>query len=237
MQPGRFYGVGLGPGDPELITLKALKALQSCGTVFTAVSAHAEDSVSEGIVRALGVRARLVRLVFSMSMSEQVRQRQLEENAAAMAAELGKGRDCAFAVLGDSLAYATCGHVLPLLKKALPGLVCEIVPGVTSWSALAARAGRVLAERGEELRIVPSFTRDAADRLELEPGTATVLLKTYRTRAALTARLRREEGVEVLYGERVGLKGEFLSSSLDEVDERPETYLSLMLARKRPSKP
>ncbi len=233
MKPGVFYGIGLGPGDPELITVKAARILRSCDVIFTVISANVQDSTSENIVRALEPKGRIVRLVFSMSRDRDVRARQVQDNADAIVRELREGRSCVFTTLGDALSYSTFGYVLPLLREAIPDLSIEIVPGITSWSTLAARAGQVLVENRETLRVIPSFTQDMAEKLVLDPSSPTILLKTYRSRKALTDRLRREKDYEVIYGERLSQPDEFITDSLDEIDARPESYLSIMLVRPR----
>lgn len=233
MKPGVFYGIGLGPGDPELITVKAARILRSCDVIFTVISANVQDSTSENIVRALEPKGRIVRLVFSMSRDRDVRARQVRDNADAIVRELREGRSCVFTTLGDALSYSTFGYVLPLLREAIPDLSIEIVPGITSWSTLAARAGQVLVENRETLRVIPSFTQDMAEKLVLDPSSPTILLKTYRSRKALTDRLRREKDYEVIYGERLSQPDEFITDSLDEIDARPESYLSIMLVRPR----
>ena len=74
-------------------------------------------------------------------------------------------------------------------------------------------------------------TEDMAERIVLEPDTTHVLLKTYRSRNALLARLRREKDIEIVYGEKLTQAGEFVSSSLDDIEKRPDTYLSLMMVK------
>lgn len=233
MQPGVFYGIGIGPGDPELVTLKAARILRACDVIFTVVSAHAEESVSETIVRQLEPKGRFVRLVFSMSKDAKKRRRQVQDNADIIIRELEQGHSCAFATLGDALSYSTFGYILPLLHTALPGLTIEIVPGITSWSTLATKAGRVLAENREELRVIPSFTADTADTIVFEPGVTYVLLKTYHSRDALLKRLAREPDLEVIYGEKLTQEGEYVTTSVEDIAARPDTYLSLMLVRSR----
>ncbi len=233
MPAGIFYGISLGPGDPELVTLKAARILKSCDVIFTVISTNVQDSTSEHIVSTLAPRGRIVRLSFSMSMDREKRQQTVRENAASIAAELQQGHSCAFATLGDALSYSTFGYILPLLRKAIPNLRTEIVPGITSWSTLAAQCGHVLVENREQLHVIPSFTSDMADNLVFEPGVSHILLKTYRSRKALLTRLRTEKDIEVIYGERLTQEGEFLSTSLDEIAARPDTYLSLMLVRKK----
>ncbi len=183
-------------------------------------------------MRSYEPKGRIERLVFTMSRIQSEREEQVRRNAGCIIEELKKGHDCAFATLGDTLSYSTFGYIMPHVQKALPDVRIEIIPGVTSWSTLAARAGKVLVENRECLRVIPSFTKDAAANLAFEPDTATILLKTYKSRSALTARLRQED-VDVIYGENLTQPDEFITSSLDEIDARKENYLSLMLVRKR----
>lgn len=233
MQPGVFYGIGIGPGDPELMTLKAARILKSCDVIFTVVSANVEESVSEAIVRQLEPKGRFIRLVFSMSRDAEKRRRQVQDNADIIVRELEQGHSCVFTTLGDALSYSTFGYILPLLRKVLPELKIEIVPGVTSWSTLAAKAGTVLVENREELRVIPSFTSDTADKIVFEPGVTHVLLKTYRSREALLKRLEKEPDLEVIYGEKLTQEGEFITTSLEDIAARPDTYLSLMMVRSK----
>lgn len=228
-----LYGVGIGPGDPELMTLKAARLLKTCPVVFTVISANVDESVSERAVRSLDPSGEIIRLAFSMSKDREVRRRVVEENARKVIERLAKGQDCVYATLGDTLSYSTFGYVLPLVKAALPDVNVDIVPGITSWSTLAARAGVVLAENGDVLKVVPSFRKETAENLVFTPGTSTVLLKTYRSRRALLDRLRKEKDVDVVYGENLTRGGEFVATSLDDIEAREETYLSLMLVRKR----
>ena len=234
MAAGKLYGVGIGPGDPGLVTLRAAEILRGADVVFTVASANRTHSVSRAIVESLGpLRGEARTLSFSMSRDAAVRSACVAANAKAIADELEAGRDCAFATLGDAMTYSTFGYVLPLIRRALPDVEVEIVPGVTSFAHLAARAGRPLAEDGEELRVVPAFRADQAARLTFPPGSATVLLKTYRSREALHARLEQEQDATILYGERLGMEGERLCEGLDAMRERPAESLSLVLVKKK----
>ncbi len=228
-----LYGIGLGPGDPELVTLKAARILKTCPIIFTVMSSNVTDSVSEGIVGGLEPEGKLVRLTFAMSNDREKRRRMIEDNARIIVEHLKEYGDCAYTTLGDALSYSTFGHVLPIVRAALPEAEIEIVPGITSWSTLAAETGVVLAENREILRIVPSFTADMADKVDFPKNSSTVLLKTYRTRKALLDRLEREEGVEVVYGENLTREGAFTTTSLGDIAGREENYLSLMLVKKK----
>lgn len=233
MKLGSLYGVGIGPGDPRYLTFRAAEVLRGADVIFTVISANAEDSTSESVVGSLSPRGEIRRLVFSMSRDAAVRQAQVEENAAAILKELRAGRNCAFATLGDAMTYSTFGYVLRIIRQQHPELDVEIVPGITSFATFAAKAKTVLVENGQQLRVVPSFRAEMADSLQFPAGSTTVLLKTYRSRKALLERLAREEDVEILYGEHLSMPDECILADLPAIAERPETYLSLMLVKKK----
>ncbi len=233
MKPGKLYGVGIGPGDPRYLTLRAADVLRSADVIFTVISQNASSSVSQAVVEYLQPRGEIRLQIFSMSRDKAEREGQVAANADAIITELRAGRDCAFATLGDAMTYSTFGYVLRRIQKAIPDLEVEIVPGITSFATLAAKAGAVLAENGEQLRVIPSFRSEMAETLDFPNGSTTVLLKTYRSRKALLDRLEREEGVEILYGERLAMDGQILLSDPGDIRERPEEYLSLIMVKKQ----
>ena len=230
---GKLYGVGIGPGDPRYLTLRAAELLQSADVIFTVISQNVSASTSQAVVASQKPRGAIRQLVFSMSRDRAVRQAQVQANADAIMEELIRGHDCVFATLGDAMTYSTFGYVLAILKGALPTLDVEIVPGITSFATFAARTGRVLVENRESLHVIPSFTDDVAQGLEFPPHSTTILLKTYRSREALLERLRREDNISVLYGEHLSMDDEFFTNDFDAIAARPETYLSLVMVKKK----
>lgn len=233
MKSGKLYGVGIGPGDPRYLTLRAADVLRSADVIFTVISRNASSSVSRSVVESLRPRGEIRLQMFSMSRDRATREAQVQANADAIIDELRAGRDCAFATLGDAMTYSTFGYVLDRIRKAIPGVEVEIVPGVTSFATLAAKAETVLVENGEQLRVIPSFRSDMAESLDFPKDSTTILLKTYRSRAALLDRLAREENVEVLYGEHLTMEGQTLLTDPDAIRERPEEYLSLIMVKKQ----
>lgn len=91
----------------------------------------------------------------------------IDAHASAIHAELACGADCAFVSIGDPMTYSTCSYLLRSLRRLDPGLAFEIVPGVNSWSALAAKCGEPLCEDREILRIVPSYSIAEGEAPEL----------------------------------------------------------------------
>ena len=232
MKPGKLYGVGIGPGDPQYLTLRAAEVLRSADVIFTVVSQNAQSSVSQAVVEQLRPRGEIKLQIFSMSRDTTVREAQVRSNAEAIIADLRAGRDCAFATLGDAMTYSTFGYVLDIVRKAIPDIELEIVPGITSFATLTAKAGTVLVENGEQLRVIPSFRSDMAESLEFPRGSTTILLKTYRSRTAILDRLTREKDVEILYGEHLAMEEQVLLTDPKTIRARPETYLSMIMVKK-----
>ena len=142
--PGKFYGVGIGPGDPEYLTLRAVNVFRSVDVVFTVTGPNSDFSISEAVVRSVGgVKAQFHKLVFSMSRDAKTRQEQIERNTAVIEEALSRGLDCAFATLGDAMTYSTLGYILSLLASRRPGLHTEVVPGITSYCTLAAHSRHI----------------------------------------------------------------------------------------------
>ncbi|MCK5845067.1 MAG: precorrin-2 C(20)-methyltransferase [Victivallales bacterium] len=232
MSAGKFFGVGLGPGDPELVTLKALRVLREADVVFTVVSVNGGRGISGRVIDSLdGIEGERRELIFSMSNDWDERMSVIRENAKVILVELEKGRNCVFTTIGDSLTYSTYGYVLKGILAMAPETRVESVPGVNSWSALAAASNTVLVEDKEKLCIVPSHSGAVAEEA-LEHADTVVFLKTYASRDALARELD-DSGRDLLYGANLGLENEFISSKVDEISDREKEYLSMLVARKR----
>ncbi|WP_294481996.1 precorrin-2 C(20)-methyltransferase [uncultured Victivallis sp.] len=227
----KFYGIGLGPGDPGLVTLRALEVLQSAGRIFCVAARGASRSVSASILAALpGGTAEVTELEFTMSTDWEERLARIDGHAAAILELLRGGVECAFASIGDPMTYSTCSYLLRALRKLEPELAYEIVPGVNSWSALAAKCGEVLCEDEETLRIVPGYSvADGEDPAAFSGHGTTVLLKAYRNRNRLLKTL--PPGAQVLYGANIGLAGEVCCSDVGEMESLPEAYLSMLVVK------
>ena len=216
-----------------VVPVRAADVLRSVDVVFTVISPNASNSVSQSVVDYLQPRGEVRLQVFSMSRDKTIREEQVRANAEAIIAELRAGHDCAFATLGDAMTYSTFGYVLEIIRKAIPNLDLEVIPGITSFATLTAKAGTVLVENGEQLRIIPSFRAEMAEALDFPKGSTTILLKSYRSRGALLDRLAREEKGQVLYGEHLAMKEQALLTDPDAIRARPEKYLSLIMVKKQ----
>ena len=229
---GKFYGIGVGPGDPDLLTLKAVKALKQADVIFDVIGPNSKKSVSGGILDSLELNARRYLLTFSMAKNYETRNNAIIANAEIVAENLNAGKICAFATIGDPMIYSTYIYLRKELLKLIPDLQVETIPGITSFQAVAAKSETPLVEDCETLCVVPAFTEDNINEFPIAAADTIVFLKSYRTRDKIIDFLRsknlRFSGV---YAARIGLEGEVICKNLNEIKNHQEEYLSMLIIK------
>ena len=221
---GIFYGVGVGPGDPELLTVKALRTLERCPVIAAPQTKSGEMLALDIVRRAAALEGKTILPLFFTMARDKSQQRAAHEAAAdAIAAHLTAGRDVAMLNLGDVSIYATFGYIMDILRER--GYEAVMIPGVPSFCAAAARLGLSLVSGETPLHIVP-----AGDPASLElPGTK-VLMKAGKrlpqVREALTARGLLEQAAMV---EDCGLPTEKLYSSMGDVPEAAGYFATVIV--------
>jgi len=159
--PPRLVGVGVGPGDPELVTLKAARVLAEADVILVPQTDAASEGRAETIVRAVhpDAVARIVRLPFSMALGGRRSTARTDAWASAgdavAQAFAGGASLVVFATIGDPSVYSTFSYLAGAVRERVPEVVVEVVPGVTAMQALAAASGRPLVEGDEILALVP----------------------------------------------------------------------------------
>ena len=153
---GCLYGIGVGPGDPELMTLKALKALQKAPVICVPQAAYQRDSYALTIVKDyVKPEQEILRAPFPTDDAEGAAQ--VWREASKMVAEkLEKGQDVAFLTEGDPMLFSTFSYVLAGLQELCPEAPVIIIPGVSSVMAAAASSGVPLVTHGQRLAILPA---------------------------------------------------------------------------------
>ena len=185
---GMFYAVGVGPGDPMWMTREACAVLEACPVIAAPQTASGEMlalSIAQGAAE-LGGKT-ILPLSFAMSRDAAVRAEGYARAADAIAPELDAGRDVAMVNLGDVSIYATAYYVLDELRRR--GYDTRMVPGVASFSAVAAALGRSLTEMELPLHIYPAGASDL-DAALAQPGTK-VLMKSGKAIGETAAALSR----------------------------------------------
>ncbi len=173
MQKGKLYGVSVGPGDAELMTLNAVRVLKSCPVVASPVTRKGETvalNIARGAVELSGKE--IVEIAFPMSRDRAELLENYARAAERLAAYLDRGQDVAMLNLGDISVYSTYSYVDEILQRR--GYETEWVPGVTSFCAVAAKLRRSLSQWDEPLHVLPASAEDLDAALRL-PGTKIVM--------------------------------------------------------------
>ena len=233
-QIGKLYGIGVGPGDPDLLTLKAVKVLQQVSVVFTAASSKNDYSLALEIARPhIPKDARVHPLAFPMTQDVAAKQAAWAANAAIVADFLKQGHDAAFLTLGDSLTFSTFGYLLRQIKDRYPQVAVETVPGITSYQASAAALNMPLVE-GEESLLVLSGAQ-GGDRLreQRHKPDNVVFMKAYRNVPSICEAL--DEAGMLNHAAGVvscSLPGEELIRDVSALLRREPNYWTLIIAKK-----
>lgn len=228
---GILYGVGIGPGDPELLTLRAVSVLRSVKVIFAAASPKNDDSLALSIASPhLTGDVEIIRLDFPMTRNRTLLEAAWKGNTRAVSEVLRSGRDAAFLTLGDPLIYSTFGYLMRTLAELDPELDVRVVPGITSFQAAAAKTRTVLCENTENLLLVSGINEAGDLAKALDSADSAVILKAYRNIDAIRAALAETgRGDETVFASRLGLEGEKTLSGLENLPEKPH-YLSLIIA-------
>ncbi|WP_030677741.1 precorrin-2 C(20)-methyltransferase [Streptomyces sp. NRRL B-1347] len=235
---GKLYGVGLGPGDPSLMTLRAVEVIAEADVVAYHSARHGRSiarSIAAKHLRADHVEEPLVYPVTTETTDhpggyQGAMEEFYAESAARLAAHLDAGRTVAVLAEGDPLFYGSYMH---MHKRLADRYDTEVIPGVTSVSAAAARLGTPLAEGEEVLTILPGTLPEEELTARLAATDAAVVMKLGRTFPKVRRALRSAERLDgARYVERATMAGERLAD-LADVTEDSVPYFSVAVLPSR----
>ncbi len=205
---GTLYGIGVGPGDPELMTLKAVRAIRECD-IIAMPDAGADKFTALDIAKDYVADKPLLPLELPMTRDAHELAKRREIAAGRICEQLDEGKSVGYLTLGDPTVYATYSYLHKLVVDK--GYAAKIVPGVTSFCAAAAALGQPLCEGGEPLHLIPALYGGTEAALSL-PGTKVLMKSGKKLGEALT--LIKEKSLTASLAERVGLPGERLTGEL-----------------------
>ena len=224
---GKLVGVSVGPGDPDLMTIAAVKAIEAADVIATPNIGHKRQT-------ALGIAAEyvgdkeLLDCSTPMVRSMEERQSAYDDNARKICEMLDTGRNVAYLCLGDIGVYASYAPVHERVLAA--GYEAEIIPGVTSFSATAARLGKVLCEGKERLLIIPVMAGDVDEILDVKANK--VFMKSRHEVLELRDKLAARGELE--YASMVancGLPDEKVFHHLADITEDDADYFSVVIVK------
>jgi len=238
---GKLYVIGIGPGDPELMTLKAVRILKEVPCIFVPKGREEGSSLALSIVqKALTLDSKeIAELHFPMMKTSGNAESKSEldtkwnQAAEAVLAKLDKGMDAAFITIGDPGIYSTFFYLYERLLERKPSLAIEIVPGISSINASAARAGMYLGLGNERIAILPANYLESLKET-LEKFDTVVLMKVNKVFDTVKDTLvSMGLAAHAAYVCRAGMEDERVYKDIQKVRQEDLNYFSLVIVRKR----
>ncbi|MDP2932396.1 MAG: precorrin-2 C(20)-methyltransferase [Chloroflexota bacterium] len=230
---GRFYGIGVGPGDPELLTLRAHRILTEVPVIFVPQKDEQSGSFARSIIANLVDGSKVTGLVFPMLRDERRLSCYWQKAADVIWQHLEKGQDCALVNVGDPLLYGTFVHVLEALRKNHPQVEVEVVPGVSSITAAAASAVAPLAVNDEKIAIISGNEEAETIRDTLNKFDTVVFLKVHRVFDRLLGILEEMNLLEkCVYVRRCTTRDEEIIRDVRNLKGKRLDYFSLLILRR-----
>lgn len=231
---GTLYILGVGPGGQGLVTVRAAEILQRMKRIFIPVSGQGRDSYAYSNAGPfIPSDAVVSELEFPMTTDRERLSAAYKENCKLIENVVRAESEAALLTLGDPCTYSSASQIANMLRQQAPDIKIEIIPGITSFAAAAARAGLPLAEGSEILAVVSSYDRPERIEKVLHTADTVVFLKTYAQRDAIVEILRKKNLLhDAVYVRRAGLAGEEVISNLDELPEEKD-YLSMIIVKKK----
>jgi precorrin-2/cobalt-factor-2 C20-methyltransferase len=230
-----IYAVGVGPGDPELLTRKAARIIAAADVVCAPTGAVDAASYALSIVADLvdPHRQEVIPQVFPMMKKGPELEAAWEEAAEQVIERINRGRNVVFITIGDPLLYSTFLYLHRIIASRRPDIPIEFVPGISSINAAAAVAGLPLGIAGDRIAILPATYEDYELRKTLKEFDTVVLMKVSRVFPRIYAVLQ-ELGLldRAVFVRRVGSDQQEVVHDLATLLDRDLDYLSMLIIRK-----
>jgi len=231
---GTFYGVGVGPGDPELLTQKAVRILGEVDWIFHPYDNPDGNSFAMRIVAPLGLPVTKFKSIhLTMSRDRSTDLQTYDVAADTIFAELRKGKSVAWITQGDPFFYSTFMYLYEQMRQRYPQVPIEVIPGVTSPSAASARAGVPVSRLNDKVAVLPAtYGLDSLPGL-LDEFATVFLMKVNRVFDQLLDVLAAlPTPVRAVYLEKVGTAEERMVTDLETLRGQKLPYFSLVLLRR-----
>lgn len=231
---GILYGLGVGPGDPELITVKAFRVIQESPVIAYPKKLKGSKSYAHRIVDVYikPEEKDMLGLVFPMTKDEAVLEREWTKSVELVYGKLKEGKDVAFVTEGDPLLYSTFIHMMKLMQDTHPDVEIRTVPGISSFNGSASRLGIALADGDDRVAIIPAHDNYEAMREAIESHDAVVFIKVAKVIDLMLEVLRDLDLLDKASVVTKVTSDEEIIWDVRELDGVDLEYLTLMVVRK-----
>ena len=233
-ESGKIYGVALGPGDPELITLKALKVLQLVDVVFYPTTLNGngmKSSMAYQVLKHLDIdRSKLIAVEVAMKYDRSIVNQTYQQLAADSIEYSRQGKRVAIVSEGDISFYSTFAYLIDDFKNAEAEY--EMIPGVPAF-ILAGSLGKFpVCTQADKVLVVPEVTDEATLQTYVRDNETLVMMKVSKVKTWIADFLH-NLNLEFFYGEYMGTDREFITSDINALKERRLPYFSIIVIKKQ----
>ena len=234
MKSGKVVGVALGPGDPELITLKALKTLQAVDVVFYPSTVNGQgkkSSMSYSVLQHLEIdHSKLIAVEVSMSYNRSTATRTYQQLAADCIEQCRQGKNVAVVSEGDISFYSTFAYLLDDFREA--AIEYEMIPGIPAFILGGSLGKFPICTQTDKVLVVPEVADEATLKGFVENNETVVLMKVSKIKEWIVSFLD-QANTTFFYGEYMGTDREFITTNLDDLSDRRIPYFSIIVIRNK----
>ena len=229
---GKLFGIGVGPGDPELLTVKAINAIKQLDVIIAPKTEKKDGSVALNIAsQYIKPETEIVYQVFPMTVGFAEDDTAWQSNKQEILELLQAGKNVGFLTLGDPMFYSTYIYVFRLLQHE--AVEIETIPGIPAFCAIGSATNTPIVEGDSILSIIPANMPEDRVRSALKTCDNAVLMKVYKNSDAVIDMLA-EEGLakQAVLASRCGLDDEVIIRDISREKGRKLNYLSTILTRR-----
>ena len=230
---GNFYGIGVGPGDKELLTLKAVRIIKSADCVFVPKADTKESSLALEIVKDIVAGKKIIEQVYPMVKDKRKLEEAWSKAANEVKREIDTGKNVAYLTIGDPLTFSTYCYLLQQLSGLVPSKNIHTIPGITSYNAAACLANFPLIEQDEKLAVIPISKEIDELRNILKNFDTVVLMKVAKKLDEVIALLEDMDLIDnALFASYVGFNNQYITRDLNSIKGSDKGYLSVIIVKK-----
>ena len=231
---GIFYGLGIGPGDPELLTIKAKKILQRVDQIFVPRSAQKSDSLAMRIISEYIKEKRVEEIIFPMTKKKEHLQDFWQQSANTIYGQLSAGSDVAYVTPGDPFIFSTYGYLVKYLADLDQRIEIVTIPGISAFNAASAM-GNIPLTMGDEKMAVISLPQNLQELKIIFSLFQTVVIMKIGNGLSSLVEFLKKEGLDhsLFFIRKIGYPEQFITKNISSLDlnDTKTGHLSVMIIK------